>query len=693
MGRIPEFTRTVQQQTVQTSNVDLARAQKDIDRQAVTQQGAIDTANLREKRQATIETYQAVRGYADQEVKAKNATAVSEGAINYRRTLGETQEALRQQYHDNPDGYAKALDRTLQDQAAATLKAAPSTAARIALKERLDSDRASVYDNNLLWERQRKTEIFADSIERQASDLNVMAYRAGQSGQPIDNILEDVELSAMAGSTIVSKDKVQNIRETMRRGIIENMLEGLASSNPYAMQKRLKSGEFDTELPVDSIQKLESKAEAEINKRKAKATVKLNSELSRVDQASDLGVKIPRDKLDKLSVSAAALDMPEKAAALQVYAETQDWGAAFAITSMETMQDSLDALKDDLSSGDLDPLKLSKLATGQKILESKAKMFADGDALSFYAAHDKVSIEPMDFSDAKSYPEQIESRRVAAQTVAGIEGSTPSLFTSTEAKQMEKIIKDAPPEQAAAIFNGLASALTPEELGTFAKTMSKQNEILGVGMAVGERKVFEKIIAGTALKGNVTTANNVRTSLTEMLSGVVASPERYEQIQASIYAAYKQNQFMDGDSSETVDSDRLDRTVNEILGPIYNVGDSKILGFKVDNKWVDESDLYDSLMGITDEKLILLNGSLPRNPADPTKTIPIRNLIDNGKFVTIGDGVYGINIVGLGYASDEKGRPYKINARDLMPLNELEKTTSALNRDKMRPNPRDIGGL
>jgi hypothetical protein len=664
MGRIPEFTRTVLPDRALESNVDMARAQSDINRQAVTQQGAIDVGNIREKRAETNQMYNTINDYVYKEAQARNATAVAEGAINYRRTMIERQDALRTERQDAPDNFAKDADFELEQSAVDLLNKAPSSAARQALKERVESDRSQVYQSNLLWERQRKTEIFADSLERSAGDLNVLAYRAGQRGESLDALMDDVEVAVAAGSKVVSGDKVQTMRETMRRGVVTNMLEGLAASNPYAMQRRLKSGEFDADLRAEDIQALENKAEAEINKHKAEARVSFNAEMDEIEKAASMGLSIPAEVLEKQAKRAGALGMGSAADRIRKYAEVQDYSTNFAKLPIEQQKSTVVEMKNAIEAGDTSSVDL--YAASAKILKTKADVFADGDALKYYEAHKVIDdIGELNFNDPKNLAELIPARRTAVQQIKDVEGFPVPMFTSSEVKQLEQIVKDAPPEQVGAVFAGLRNSLNEEEMASLASSMSKQNAVLGVALAVdgNKNKTAEKIIAGTALEGLVKKAD-VKAAVDGKIGRAVGNSKLFEQTHDAIYAAYKQNQFQSGDTSTTVVDDILKKTLSEVVGPVYEVGNSQVLSFRRDGEFVDEDTIFNLLTDLTDDDLKNLNGSLPQSNAG--RTLTAAQLKQYGRWVTLGTGKYGVvNDVGE-YAANADWSAYVIDLRKLM---------------------------
>lgn len=231
MSRIPEFTRTIlPDRAVGGAAIDVARQP--------FQQKADNIG------QVTREATSALNNYAEVNNRVKQAesmTSVNESAINFKMKAADLETQMRQQRASNPDGFHKDFDGELTKLSDEYLKSAPNEYARIALKDTLDRQRASAYEQNQGWEITRKTELLGASVEKSTDDISKLAYERGLKGQPIDDLYNDADATTVAGSSFVAPDKLEKLNRSMRSAVTEARLKGLASVDPVAAERELRS--------------------------------------------------------------------------------------------------------------------------------------------------------------------------------------------------------------------------------------------------------------------------------------------------------------------------------------------------------------------------------------------------------------------------------------------------------------------
>lgn len=234
MARIPEFTRTVlPDRSVGYARVAAARAPYD---QKAEEFAAVG--------RGVRQVENAFADYRVREAQAENATAVNESVVQYKKDMADKMDALRQERNARPENFHKDFDTEMTKLADDYAKKLPSEAARVAFRDSAGGLRGSVYDDNLRWERTRKVEMFGDSVERTAETLSSLAYRAGQRGQSVADLYRDAEATAVAGSTFVAPEKVENIKRTMKENIAEAELQGLVEAQPEKAYREIKRGRF-----------------------------------------------------------------------------------------------------------------------------------------------------------------------------------------------------------------------------------------------------------------------------------------------------------------------------------------------------------------------------------------------------------------------------------------------------------------
>jgi hypothetical protein len=232
--RIPEFTRTVlPDRAVGSAAIQVARAPYD--------QAAEGYAQLQ---RGVRQTESVAVDYVSREAQAKNATWVNQSVIQYKKDMLDQMDARRTERESKPDGFHKEFDSEMEKNATNFLSNAPSEAARDAFRDSAANVRTSVYGDNQRWERERQVAMFGNSIEKSGQDLSSMAYRAGQRGLPIADLYRDADASAVAGSTFVAPEKVDQIRTTLKETIADSQAAGMVEAQPEEFIKQVSRGRF-----------------------------------------------------------------------------------------------------------------------------------------------------------------------------------------------------------------------------------------------------------------------------------------------------------------------------------------------------------------------------------------------------------------------------------------------------------------
>lgn len=229
MSRIPVFTRTVlPDNAVGSSAISIARAPYDQAADAAGNIGRAVTNISNDFSQMKL-----------RQAEADNTTAVNQAAIDFKMKASDLKTQQRDARQGNPDGFHKDFDTQLQKVQDDYLKAAPSEAARVAMKQTLDVQRVGMYEENQTWERTRKVEIFGGRVEKSADDMGNMAYQRGLNGQSVDDLYNDADATTVAGATFVAPEKVDELNRKLRANITEGRLKGLAVRDPAAAIKEL----------------------------------------------------------------------------------------------------------------------------------------------------------------------------------------------------------------------------------------------------------------------------------------------------------------------------------------------------------------------------------------------------------------------------------------------------------------------
>jgi hypothetical protein len=661
MGKIPEFSRTVLPQRAQYGLVDAERTRGESQAAQFRQ----NAANIEEGRHLSNQIGHTLNMVKLREAEAENTTWVNENVIQYKRDLTDAVDTARKERAENPKNFHKDFDKQADKMALSFAKAAPSEAARIAIRQSTNTIRSSYYDDNLGWESSRQVERFGESMERAADNLNVMAYRAGQDGKDLDQagFLKDVQASVVAGSTFVAGDKLDRVQTTMSKNVVSSYMEGLFEKNPAKAKELLNSRKYDKILGAEELQRFDSKI-------KAQERIEISDDVEEIETAAKLGIMVPKEKISEVVGRMESAGLNEQAANLREYAAVQDVVVDFAQKPMTEQSADLTALKASIEGGNLAGVK--KYAAMAEVFQTKQEAIQK-DPWSYYAARDVVADpEAIDFSDPQAMGAELEKRRIAVQQVRDLDGITMPLFNSNELDSLKKVYETSKPDEVAALLSTMGNSMKPDEQTALAQAMAPKSGALAVALAVSDPQVGERIIMGSQIDGLVT-EKDVRAEVLGKLDGVVTDPVRFEKLNGAIYSYYKTLQFQAKDKNTNVNGDYVDQAITDIMGPVVSVdtrfglgGTSKVLSYKdqTTGAWVDGDSLRDTLKALNDDRIKMLNGgNLPVGTAGAKFTA--KDIYKTGRFVSNGDGFYAV-IDEMGEPiGNEDGSIFQIDARKL----------------------------
>lgn len=661
MGKIPEFTRTVLPQNAQYGLADVARQRG----ASEANQLRVDASNTQQARQSFVGIERQLNDVRIREAQAENTTWVNEQAIQYKKDIADRLEPARQSRSGKPADFHKDFDKELDNLSQDILSKAPSEAARAALKGTTDSIRASYYDDNANWEKQRKVSMFGESLERSTNNLAVMAYRAGQDGKDLDEvgILRDVEASVVAGGTFVAGDKLAGMKDAMTRSVVGDYMEGLVDKNPAKAREILNSRKYDKILGAEQLQQFDSKL-------KALDRVQASEEFDDIETASKMGIQIPDEQISAVIGKLEGSGMVAQAKSLREFQAIQSEVVKFAKLPLTEQRQQVKDLRSSVEAGNLSDVK--KYQAVANVLETKQEAIQK-DPWSYYAARDVVADpEAIDFSNPAAISQEIERRRISVQQVKDLDGVTMPILNSAEIDSLKKVYETAKPNEVATLLSTMGSAMKPDERSAVARAMAPKSSELAVAIAVADPAVGEKIILGASIDGLVK-KGDFQVEVLGKLESVITDPGRMAQVNDALYAYYKTLQFQAKDKSDSVNEDLLDRAITDIMGPVVDVdtkwgwgGSSKVLSYRdaTTGAYVDEDELQDTLKGLTDDRIKLLNGGrMPVGTAGGVFTA--KYIYENGRFVSDGDGMYAVIDEFGEPISNEDGSIFRVDARQL----------------------------
>lgn len=402
------------------------------------------------------------------------------------------------------------------------------------------------------------------------------------------------------------------------------------------------------------------------NRAKAAVQVEIHDEIQDIETAAKMGVEIEAGKLESVIKKTSAVGMKKEAQELREFAALQPEIKRFSSESLVDQRKEIIALKAQVEAGNLGEAK--KYAALSTVLENKQKMIEGGEALAYYAAHKVIQEpQPIDFSSAEGMKGEIDKRRRAAQQIKDLDGLQVSLFTGSEIKMLKDIYDNSDAKQMTQLLTSMGESMNGAEISALSRAVAPKSSTLAVAIAANDPIVAERIMQGAKLESDVKQAD-IRPLVTELLSSAITDPGKFESIQDAVYANYKMLSFMAGDKAMTVNSDRLNKALQDIVGPVAEIdtrtgfgGAAKVLTYKDGGQWKDEDDLNDILNSLTDENLKQFGapvGTLGRK-------YRAKDIYASGRFVSDGDGVYAVLDAFGDVVKNEDGTTFRVDARKL----------------------------
>jgi hypothetical protein len=406
--------------------------------------------------------------------------------------------------------------------------------------------------------------------------------------------------------------------------------------------------------------------EREETRALAKIQASVQDDISRVNDAAQMGLKLPRDNLESLASDAERVGMSAQADRLRLYADVQDKAADFAVQPIKKQVADLKTIRAELEGGDLSRLEEFESLTG--VYETKVKMLSS-DPWSYYSAHGITRAPEMiqNLSDPEQVQAALAQRKADIAVIRNMEGFTLPILTKHEMDQIKAVATNGRPEESAGVITALSQSLDLEQQRAIAQAISTDAPIMAAAMAQDE-KTARDILAGQVIKGDVP-ATKVREKVNEKISGMVFDPEANEGLHSAIYAVYKQRSLQAGDTSKEPDDDRVEKVIEDVIGKPVSFSlrsfgpSSDVFTFKDGGEYLSAGELKKTFKSLTDERLKAINGMLPVT-SDGIE-VGAEELLGKAKFVTAGDGKYIPVYEGLGVVTHQDGRPYVIDARKL----------------------------
>lgn len=236
--------------------------------------------------------------------QAKDESFVSKTATALQRDVDDFFEQGKIDFQANPDEGLPALKKFTDDRME-ELSGGGSESAINALYNVRDSIKQKYVDRWESYSRTQNVKNFTFDLDESARNIALVARNSGKRGEGLEQHMNELDASLMAGTSFLGETDLAQLSRAARDKITEEYLQGVGESNPYSLQEKLRSGQYD--LDVDAVQSLEGFAEREIKSRQAQRRVELSP--------------IVNDAIAEAAATGSTDMMPSRDAVISTYGE------------------------------------------------------------------------------------------------------------------------------------------------------------------------------------------------------------------------------------------------------------------------------------------------------------------------------------------------------------------------------------
>lgn len=276
-------------------------------------------------------------------------------------------------------------------------------------------------------------------------------------------------------------------------------------------------------------------------------------------------------------------------------------------------------------------------------------------------------LAPLDPQDPMSF----RQRQVYVDNFNEKYGTAMPLLSKDEVAQFSIAMTKGNPTQQAAIMQNLASSLAPAQFTEFSTQIFKQAPEMGAALSLSQTSpdVTASILKGAKLLKNKavllsgTNEETVRLAYESKVKRSISDPVMRNMVYQSVRAISAAKAYDAGDTA--IDSDKVDKAIDDVLGPIVTINDREALSFKNQKgEFLDSDAVEEAFEDLTANDLKSIQGDVPRDASGAA--IPMDEIQSNYYLETVGDGLYYVkNKESQTYAADGQGRPFELQLKNI----------------------------
>lgn len=191
---------------------------------------------------------------AEKMYETDQKTKLNQQVLTAQKDIFDIDNELKQEFSGNPSGYIGALDERLKEYYETTSSQFDDPQTRAAYLDTAQRTSLQYYQSGTQWAQNRQVAIYGERMADAKDQNDILAYRAAQSGQSIDQFLRNAQATKVAGSELVAPEKLQNITEEMQSSATQMYIQGLVDSGKLLeAEAMVNGGEYDEQLGAKGL--------------------------------------------------------------------------------------------------------------------------------------------------------------------------------------------------------------------------------------------------------------------------------------------------------------------------------------------------------------------------------------------------------------------------------------------------------
>ena len=398
-------------------------------------------------------------------------------------------------------------------------------------------------------------------------------------------------------------------------------------------------------------------------KVKAKASVHVRDSLSEASQMFSAGYPVP--DLDSELAIANHFGLKEQAADISFINSTADKVNRVVLQPLSKSMESLQKLDAKLLSGEGTSKDLATMKALTTAINTKQTML-NKDPYTWVSRSGYWPEPVLDVDVLVDSTEALNQRRSIQHHIKQNEGIDVPLLSSTDAKALTGAIEQASPEQKIDILDNMTKQLLPGEIGMVAGSLGVDSPHVAAAMvnSVHNKPIARDILLGADRDIPEPKKDEYSAAFMESTGLAIEDEQARQQALGAAKALYRERMFKANKASDILDGDEFEKAVQDVVGPVVEVGEGKTLSFRDQSgEYLTEDDFDDLIDEIDSEAIQATHGDIPRSANG--EPLDVQRMFKRLRLAPVGDAVYYLKNEEGQFAMTEGGRPFELNMRAL----------------------------